>query len=164
MGMASQIFEPMKLCKTSFIQSSPKNNTFLQSFDRFWSTKKLASLHLHVVQDLLDVGNILPPCRPMYSKSSPSFFLCFWQSLNLHLHHPKCIQKRVYFFLVFLAKVSIYSWPGLLLRPIFLTRLAILLLKSLSTLNRLALMDRKFHQRIVKWVSKSNFFREKWYK
>ena len=31
---------------------------FFEIFDRFWSTKKLASLHLHVNQDLLELGNI----------------------------------------------------------------------------------------------------------
>ena len=33
---------------------------FFEIFDRFWSTKKLASLHLHVNQDLLGLLNSFP--------------------------------------------------------------------------------------------------------
>ena len=75
----------------------------------------IKSLKLNFKLKTLEVWKLYTPvvlCIP----NPPSPY--FWQSLNLHLHHPKCIQKRVYFFLVFLAKVSIYSWPGLLLRPI----------------------------------------------
>ena len=49
---------PMKLCKIAFFIKIFKwyYYLFFEIFDRFWSTKKLASLHLHVHQNLSKIS------------------------------------------------------------------------------------------------------------
>ena len=57
-GVAGSIFEPHpQTLQTCFFLKDLQMILvpFFEIFDRFWSTKKLASLHLHVNQDLLDL-------------------------------------------------------------------------------------------------------------
>ena len=58
---------------------------FFEIFDRFWSTKKLASLHLHVNQDLLVLSR----------DQEKGEFKRFYPTLNRNLNFPASLLRHL---------------------------------------------------------------------